>query len=89
MNKEQVLATVEPRSVKIIIGLQSMGENWGSKGLQAFDESYFTSGFIPDAFTCCFDARLVPNSDNFSPWSWVWRWFRIYFGLTNLSPSKS
>lgn len=74
---------------KYIISLQSEGQSWGEMGIQYISEDYFLSGFIVDTFTLCYDARLVPNSDNFSPWSWWWRWFKIKLGLSTVIPSKA
>lgn len=87
--KANPLSNSGNRTVKCIVALQSEGEEWGDKGIQLFYESYFESGYIPDVFTCCFDNRLIPNSDNFSPFAWWWRWFKIYLGLSTIAPSKS
>lgn len=63
---------------KTIVALQSMGPGWGDQGIQYFDEEYFNSGYIVDAFTFVYETELLPTSDNYSPWAEVLRWFRIF-----------
>lgn len=66
---------------KTIIALQSMGEGYGDKGVQNFQDNYFDSGHIVDAFTFVFGKYLVPNPDNKTFWADVLRWFRKQWGL--------
>ena len=67
---------------KTIIALQSMGEGYGEKGIQYFQEDYFDSGYIVDAFTLIYDKNLVPDPNNHSFWSEVLRIFRKHWGLS-------
>jgi len=76
MTKEQILSTVEPRSIKGIIALQSWGEEVGSKGLQFFSEEYFNSGHILDAFTLIPNTHIAPLPTNNSWWAVVLRMWR-------------
>lgn len=48
MTKEQILATVEPRTEKIIVFANSWGENIGCSGFQGLTQEYFTSGNVLD-----------------------------------------
>ncbi len=64
---------------KTIIALQSMGEMYGDKGIQYFQEDYFKSGSIVDAFTLVYGEYLVPDKNTF--WGQVIRWFRRRWGL--------
>jgi len=50
LTKEQILATVEPATVKLIQFYNSWGAI-GDNGKQYFSENYINSGFIFDCFT--------------------------------------
>ncbi len=67
---------------KTIIALQSMGIGYGAAGIQYFQEDYFDSGHIVDAFTLIYDKYIVPNPDNHTFWAEVIRWFRKQWDLS-------
>lgn len=70
---------------KTIIALQSMGEGYGEHGIQYFQEDYFDSKYIVDAFTFVYGKYLIPQKDNKTFWADVIRWFRRYWGLATPS----
>jgi hypothetical protein len=59
LTKEQILATVEPATVKLIQFYNSWGAI-GDNGKQYFSEEYINSGFIYDCFTV---TKHVFNTD--------------------------
>lgn len=63
---------------KYLIALESEGTSWGDNGVQYISEDYIKSGYVVDAFTCCFDPKIVPVSDNFSPLANIWRYFMLW-----------
>lgn len=74
---------VDTNGNKYIMALQSEGPVWGNNGIQNFYSNYFTGKYL-DAFTFVYDLNLVPNSDNFSTWANICRWFRVFLtGLKN------
>jgi len=68
--KEQVLATVEPRTEKLIIFNNSWGDQIGCSGQQALTEDYINSGYIIDAFT------FRPKSIGSAKSGWLWNIFQ-------------
>jgi hypothetical protein len=95
MTKEQILNTVEPRSVKLLGALQSWGETAmkggvvypiGDKGVQYFGNEWFTSKNIVDAFTWIHDSVVVPIPTPIAKqtiWQALALWFRQQWGLAN------
>ncbi len=68
---------------KTIIALQSMGEQCGDKGIQNFEEEWFTTRNIIDCFTFIYDTQLIPLDDNNSIWAAIARWFRNQWNVAN------
>lgn len=83
--KDNPLLDLNSRTVKVVLALQSEGENWGDSGIQAFSESYFQSKYVVDTFTAIYDTKIIPSSINFSWYAWLLRWFRLQFGLSPTS----
>ena len=77
---------------KVIAAYQSMGEGWGDQGIQYFDEDYFNSGYLVDAFTFEYDGSIqVPVMPPKSQWSaldWFFSgWKALDDYLNGLKPS--
>lgn len=77
MTKEQILATVEPRTVKIILFKNSWGEQVGDGGTQALSEAYFTSGNILGGMVY-YNTTVNPVYSP-SAWQQFAIWFQTFF----------
>ena len=67
---------------KVIAAYQSMGENWGDKGVQYFGEDYFDSGYMIDCFTFVWNGNIyVPIKQPQSNWANLVDWFAGWFAL--------
>lgn len=64
---------------KTLIGLQSMGTNYGENGIQYFTQNYFDAKGIVDAFTFIYGKQIVPDKSNTSFWANVIRIFRKFY----------
>lgn len=56
--KAEILATVEPKSVKMIGFINSWGPNVGHKGWQFLSEKYFTTGNVLSGWAHIFNPNL-------------------------------
>lgn len=64
--KAEILATVEPRSIKLLGILNSWGENVGVKGWQFLQEDYFTSGHVQQAYAHIYNLTPIPPSFHYN-----------------------
>lgn len=72
MTKEEILATVEPRSIKTIIFHNSWGNSVGSNGFQILTEDHFTAGCIKECGVI-YDTAAYQHSPSAiaKPLSWI------------------
>jgi hypothetical protein len=58
-----------------LIAFQSWGTEVGSRGLQAFDETYINSGHILDCFAFVPDGKIEALPVTMAPWTSLLAWF--------------